>query len=209
MLKIRVLSFKSLCLLSLLILSHIENANSQHRKWIKTYMTQFGLQINETMNGTGHGLQTGLDLSYKYGSSEFIAGIFAQSSFDRISGASLKYKYFIVSEKYFSLYCHNTLMYHHHNSLTDNLNEAYHPNDYNSSVEYEKFNTIADHLGIGSEMMLVKNLYLDLKIGLGGYLSSVVGQDNRDKNVIVRDDKELTFMAGVGLIFRLREQSSR
>ncbi len=194
---------KSLILASILLVIIQEQAISQNRGWIKTSRIKYGMQINQIFNGSGHGLLTDVDFFLKFGHNEIAAGVFTQINFDKISGASLQYKYFVTHDDYINLYAHCTLMYHYKNCLTDNLNQIFHPQDYSGGCEYEKYNTLVNHVGIGVETKLLHHVLLDANIGIGYNSSRVVGVDMRNKNIAIRDDAGFAASASLGIVYQI------
>jgi hypothetical protein len=200
---------KSLIMLTLLHFTYLENVISQKGGWIKVSNFSFGVQINEVLNGSGHGMVSDIDLIFKKGKSEIATGVFAQNNFEKISGLSFQYKYFIIPNNYAHFYTHYTFMYHYQNCLNNNWNQQFHPQDFKTCCEFEKFNTISNQIGIGLETMTLKNLFLDSKIGIGGYMSKVVGADNRNKDVLGRDDNEVSLLVSIGLLYRFTTKDKK
>ncbi len=189
--------------------TQIENISSQNGGWIRPSKFKYGLQINQLLNGSGHGMLTDVDLIFKLGKSEVATGLFFQSKYQKISGISLQYKYFITNGMYTNLYTHYSFMFHYQNCLNDNLNKLFHPQDFGTCCEFEKFNTMTHNIGIGLETMTFNNLYIDLKIGVGGYFSSVEGNDNRNKNVFSREDNGFSVMGSVGILYRISTKDKK
>jgi hypothetical protein len=200
---------KNLMVLVLFTVIYSDIAISQNQGWIKKSKLEYGIQINQLLDGSGHGMITDLDLLFKSGNSQVSFGLFTQSKFEKISGASFQFKYYLTDYKYSNLYSHYSLMYHKQNYLTNNLNQIYHPQDYNPNVEYEKFNTISNNIGLGIESSLLKRLYLDFKVGIGGYISFVCGEDERNQNVIAREDKGFSLMASVGISYKIKGKDKK
>ena len=193
---------KSLIIVTFFYLQQTEQVFSQINCWTKKPIS-YGIQIEEVLNGSGHGLLTNVDLILKIGKSEIGAGLFAQSMDKKLSGLSFQFKYFITSDLYTNFYTHFTSMFHYQNCLNDNLNEQFHPQDYSNCCQYEKFNTFNNTVGIGLETMTLKNLYIDARIGVGGYSSTVCGEDTRNGNVIGREDIGVAIMASIGILYRI------
>ena len=199
---------KSLLIASFLLSVQAGKVYSQSG-WIKTSRYEYGARLSQLINGSGHGMLTDFELLFKKGYGEVSAGVFTQSKFKKLSGFSFQYKYQITQNKFNNLYAHSTFMYHYQNCLNDNLNKLSHPQDYTNCCEFEKFNTLVGQLGIGIEGALTKRLYLDLKIGIGGYFSCIQGEDNRNKNIVGRDDNGFSFMSGLGLSYKIKAKDKK
>jgi hypothetical protein len=161
----------------------------------------YGVQVNEVLNGCGHGLLTELDFIIGNDIHEFAIGGFTQDKSINISGLSFQYKIFIVSSEGANLFLHYSFMYHYKNQLSNTLNEAIYPEV--NYKEFEEFNTISNSIGIGVESLLKGNFYFNAKIALGGYISKVVGEDNRNLNIIGRDDNGFSAMGSIGFSYKI------
>jgi hypothetical protein len=180
-----------------------ENGLAQRFAYTQPYKLNFGIQLNQVLNGSGHGMLTDVDLIVRAGQGQFAIGTFMQDKPFKFAGLSFQYKYFITSNKFINIYTHYSFMFHYQNCLNDRLNKAFHPQEYSNFCEYEKYNTLTNHIGFGIESMALDNFYVDAKIGIGGYFSSVIGADNRNKSTICREDAGFSFMVSIGVLYRI------
>jgi hypothetical protein len=164
----------------------------------------YGVQVNEVLNGCGHGLLTELDLIIGNDIHEFAIGSFTQDKSINISGFSFQYKIFIVPSEGATLFLYYSFMYHYKNQLSNTLNEAIHPQT--DFLEFEEYNTISNSVGIGVESSIKGNFYINAKIGLGGYLSKVVGEDNRNLNIVSREDSGFSVMGSLGFSYKINSK---
>jgi hypothetical protein len=197
---------KSLIIMIFFEIMQLNKVYSQNNSWIKKSDFTFGMQINQVVDGSGHGMLTDADLILKKGPFEIGLGAFTQSKFDKIGGTSFQFKFNFTTHDFTNLYVHYSFIYHYRNCLNNHLNEEYHPGENGTSCEYEKYNTLNHQIGIGIETMIIKNLYVDVKIGIGGYFSQVVGEDNRNTNIVGREDNGFSTMASLGLKYRFSQK---
>jgi len=197
---------KSLIIMAFLQIMQINTVYSQKSGWIKKSEFTIGMQINQVIDGSGHGMVTDADLLLKNGQFEIALGAFTQSKFDKIGGASFQFKFIFTTHDFTNLYVHYSFMYHYQNCLNNLLNEEFHPGENSTLSEYEKYNTTNHQIGIGLETMTLKNLYVDIRIGIGGYFSEIVGEDNRNTNIVGREDNGFSVMASLGLKYRFSQK---
>jgi hypothetical protein len=203
---IGVILSKSLIIMAFLQIMQINTVYSQNSGWIKKSEFTMGMQINQVIDGSGHGMVTDADLLLKNGQFEISLGAFTQSKFDKIGGASFQFKFIFTTHDFTNLYVHYSFMYHYQNCLNNLLNEEFHPGENSTLCEYEKYNTMNHQIGLGLEAMTLKNLYVDIRIGIGGYFSQIVGEDNRNTNIVGRDDNGFSAMASLGLKYRFSQK---
>ncbi len=171
----------------------------------------YGIASNLTNTSSGLGLLTETNVFYKCGRSEFKAGFVWQNQYQKISGFDLQYRYYLADNDYFNLFLYMNTMRNYNVNLRKEINTVLHRYNYSEIPEFERFNTQEHYVGFGIQIRLVQNLFLDSKIGFGGYTSQILNEDYRDKNTSYFSDNDFALQLSVGLHYKvdIRRKSKR
>ncbi len=178
----------------------------------KPYKKQaYGIASNFTNTSSGLGLLTETNLFYKCGRSEYKAGFIWQNQYQKISGFSLQYRYYLADNDYFNLFLYMNTMRNYNVNLRREINQVLHRFNYTEIAEFERFNTQEHYVGFGIQVRLVRNLFVDSKIGFGGYTSQILNEDFRDKNTSYHADNDFALQLSIGLHYKvdIRRKSKR
>ncbi|MCF6242630.1 MAG: hypothetical protein L3J74_14950 [Bacteroidales bacterium] len=178
----------------------------------KPYKKQaYGIASNFTNTSSGLGLLTETNLFYKCGKSEFKAGFVWQNQYQKISGLNLQYRYYLADNDYFNVFLYMNTMRNYNVNLRKEINAVVHRYNYSEIPELERFNTQEHYVGFGIQVRLVQNLFIDSKIGFGGYTSQILNEDYRNKNTTYHSDNDFALQLSVGLHYKvdIRKKSKR
>ena len=165
---------------------------------------EIGISINTLVSSSGHGILSDLNLVFKCENSEFAVGALIQDEYLSLSGANIKYRYYMVNDDLIKFYLHYTFNYHINSVLSSRLNETFHTEEYLKTEQIERFQTFENYLGFGFQTKISKKLFFDANIGVGGYFSTVKGEDFRCTSSLCREDEAFSVMASIGIQYRLQ-----
>lgn len=170
---------------------------------------EIGGAINLTNTSSGLGLLAEANLFVKVEHSEFKLGVVFQNEYKKISGFSWQYRYYLLDNENVNLYLHYYGMANRNINLRSEINYIFHRFNYSEVEEFEKFNTQEHYAGFGIQVKTVKNLFVDAKIGIGGYMSQVLGEDLRDKNSTSHFDNDFGVLLSVGLRYKIEIKTKK
>ena len=186
---------------------------SMYTSWSQTCKApkkvEIGANLNITNTSSGLGTLSETNLLFKFERSEFKAGVVFQNEYQKISGFSLQYRYYLIDNDNINLYLHYFYMNNKDVNLRSEINYIFHRFNYSEVIEFERFDTQEHYLGFGLQVKIAKNLFVDGKIGIGGYFSQVLGEDTRDKNTTYHFDNDFAALLSIGLQYRFEIKNKK
>lgn len=171
------------------------NVSSQlylKRRAVKT--SGFGIQISQSVSGTGHGSLTKFNITAKRKGSEILLGVNMPTKDFTNLGYNLSYKYHLLENKTVGCFLHVSAAFCNERQLSDKLNRYFHGSEYNG--ELELFRTFENYAGFGLQIRIIKQLFFNAKIGIGGHKSCIRNEDNRNEKFT-----HMRCETGAGLIY--------
>jgi hypothetical protein len=194
---------------ALLLVSAITlTVNSQYSKE-KECCSHFGISVCAINSGSGHGFGISMNAFVFKGRKSLEAGAIYQVRQDKISGADIKYKIFLIrnkdliySRKSVFPYLQYNLIYHKAKACTPviiNINKS--TIELHASVP-GAVTTIEHYASLGFQLKLYGGIYADNNIGLGIYLGSIDKQNKPQWPGLHKDNFGFTISFKLGIGYR-------
>jgi len=203
--KIRLLEITAI--ITLIQLFTIFNAWSQGCMKTKIYET--GITINTMNTSSGLGFLIENSVFLKCNRNELSGGIVYQKGYNKISSYIVQYKHYVIDNNRINLHFYYSYMNSKNANLRSELNYIFHKFEFEEVKEFEKFDIREHFAGFGIQVQLLNNLFLDSKIGFGGYFSDVINEDTRNKNIIYHEDNAFGLQLSAGLRYKLRVNNQK
>ncbi len=197
-------------ILALFLVSAITlTVKSQYSK-LNECCSHFGISVCTINSGSGHGLGISLNASIIKGKKSLEAGAIYQVREDKIAGADLKYKIFLIRNEYF-LYGRKSIFPYFQYNLIYHKARACNPviiNKDKSTTELHSavpgiVATIEHYASLGFQFKLGDSFYADSNIGLGVYIGSLNKQNKPRCPGLHKDNFGFTTSFKIGIGYRI------